>query len=704
MGGRSVIRIGTKVVYDGEVHTVAGLEGTTVRLRTPNDGLLLLATRELVGAEDFEVLDGEAPVDNGKGLVLDTAVLDSMPEAELRRAKELRAHLLEAITGYPSGDPEVPDQPAPRPEYDPEATLRERIAAKARELGVSESTLRKLKRRFEELDLPGLVDGRKGSRRPTSADRLDPRVREAILLVLDDLIPQSNVSRQQVIRRVRVMLAKEHGEEAVEMPSRATLYRALEQLARGRGTFGAAKARRSAANRPATTYRRFRATRPGEVVLIDTTSLDVFAADPLTLKWVPVDLTLAIDLYTRSILAWRFTPRGTKGVDAALILRDIITPLTMRSGWPNRVRWPYHGVPEQVLFGPFGEEEPAGRPMVFPETVVVDHGLVYESEVFRSACKLLGISVQPARPYAPTDKSQIERTFRTIRQSLLENLPGYKGPDVWSRGERVEEAAYYFLEEIEEIFARWVVCYWQDRPHDGLRLPGEPRATMSPNEMYELGLATAGFVAVPPSQDLYYELLPIAWRRIVHDGTSVAGLRYDGDALNEHRNRDSNYGGTRRGKWPVRYDPRDHSRVYFRDSQEGGWHGLRWIDAPTNIRPFGDTLLSHAKGLLRARGDDPRSSKRLAGMLEEIFERVDRDMEIDPKERRALADAFMRGPQALRDRDEGELVPEEEEAEEDAGWDIDPSEIKGFRVHGDGVECVDEPHEVDEETEGWWNA
>ena len=39
-------------------------------------------------------------------------------------------------------------------------------------------------------------------------------------------------------------------------------------------------------------------TRPGEYVLLDTTRLDVFAMEPVTLRWVRRELTIAMDLYS----------------------------------------------------------------------------------------------------------------------------------------------------------------------------------------------------------------------------------------------------------------------------------------------------------------------------------------------------------------------------------------------------------------------
>jgi hypothetical protein len=50
----------------------------------------------------------------------------------------------------------------------------------------------------------------------------------------------------------------------------------------------------------------------------------------------------------------------------------------------------------------------------------------------------------------------LERLFRTLRQSLLEHLPGYKGPDVAARGKNVEGEAFYYVTELEQIIREWV--------------------------------------------------------------------------------------------------------------------------------------------------------------------------------------------------------------------------------------------------------
>ena len=158
----------------------------------------------------------------------------------------------------------------------------------------------------------------------------------------------------------------------------------------------------------------------------------MFAIDPFTFQWVGLDLTAALDVCTRSILAFRLTPFSTQGVDLALLLSDLLSPTPMDGRWPADVPYPYCGVPENLVLRAF--ELPPGtplapRPTVRPGTVVIDRGRNYQSVVFMAACEQLRINVQSARPYRGSDKGWIERLFRTMRERLLESLPGYTGPE-----------------------------------------------------------------------------------------------------------------------------------------------------------------------------------------------------------------------------------------------------------------------------------
>ena len=66
------------------------------------------------------------------------------------------------------------------------------------------------------------------------------------------------------------------------------------------------------------------------------------------------------------------------------------------------------------------------------------------------------------------DKPTCERFFRTLREGLIQHLPAYKGPDIYSRGEHVEDAAFLFLHELEDIIAEWIALVYHRSRQDGL--------------------------------------------------------------------------------------------------------------------------------------------------------------------------------------------------------------------------------------------
>ena len=109
----------------------------------------------------------------------------------------------------------------------------------------------------------------------------------------------------------------------------------------------------------------------------------------------------------------------------------------------------------------------------------------------QSVCAKMEISLQPARPHTPTDKSPLERWFRTLSQALLVALPGYKGSDVHSRGLEAEDGAFYFLGELEAIIREWVQLY-HCVPRQGRRALGPeiPAWTWSPgHSCWNTGIA-----------------------------------------------------------------------------------------------------------------------------------------------------------------------------------------------------------------------
>ena len=397
-------------------------------------------------------------------------LLDSLPAADRGELAVRLRHLREALTGYASGTPAAAGPGEPRPEYDPSLPLLDRYQAKAAELGVSSADGAAVGG-----GAAGLRPGR-DRRRPQPAGRRPAgRGRRALAgmcrLVLAEHTEASRPTKELVLRpglgpagrrarrghRARAGTAPRSRGAGGADPRHATR------------SPGSTKGKRSIAARPQGVYGRLRPTRPGEYLLLDTTPLDVFAMEPVTLRWVRCELTIAMDLYSRAITGLRLSPVSTKSVDAALVLFEALRPGSRQHTSGGLL--PYAGLPDLVVAG----DGTAGLAGVAAETVVVDHGKIYLSDHLLSVCQRLGISVQPARPLTPTDKAAVERFFRTLSEGLLAALPGYKGPDVYSRGADPEGCAYFFTNELEQVVREWISGIYHRRVTCRAGRPGGAR-------------------------------------------------------------------------------------------------------------------------------------------------------------------------------------------------------------------------------------
>ncbi|MCX5357255.1 Mu transposase C-terminal domain-containing protein [Streptomyces sp. NBC_00124] len=523
-------------------------------------------------------------------------------------------HVMEVLTGYRLGSSELALEGEPRPDYAPGVPMLHRYAAKAAELEVGESTVRRWVAAVRKSGPAGLV-----SERPVRnvLDRADSRWVEMARSVLSGHVKSSRPVRKLVLLEIEERLAKEHGRGGVPIPAKTTGYELLRELARGTSAFeGSTKGKRSIANRPQGVYGRLRATRPGEYVVLDTNRLDVFAMEPVTCRWVQCELTVAMDLYSRVITGLRLTPVSTQSVDVAGVLFETVRPREALGDDSEPL--PYCGVPSTVVVDAEKLVDRDGQPLlpsVAAETVVFDHGKVYVSNHIQSVCTKLGISLQPARPYTPTDKP-VERWFRTLNQGLLAALPGYKGSDVHSRGEAVEEEAFFFLDELEAVIREWITRIYHRRPHRGLCVPEVAGLELSPLEMFEHGVTRAGPLQIPARPHLALEFLEEERTTIQHYGVELHGLRYNGDALNDYRNQPSPFRGVNAGKWPIAVDRGDITKVYFQDPRTHWWHTLHWEHAPALNGPVSREALVYARRLAARTHRFPDVKRALVELLE----------------------------------------------------------------------------------------
>jgi transposase InsO family protein len=611
---------GSRLAFDGEVVEVVQFEGTYVTLRDARNRWRSLSVACLLSqARPLEAPSNDQPDAAG-------VLLASLSESEQAALTERAGHIREVLSGYRSGTHEMPRPGEPRPQYDPARLMAERQTAKANELGVSDRTIRRWMRAYRESGEAGLLDERRISGRHPA---LDPRWEEACRLALANKVGASTPTATAVIRLVNAELDQQYGPGVVPRPSIATAYRHLARLTKGTNALkGSASGRRSIADRPKGVYGRLRAMRPGEYAILDTQDLDVFAMEPITCRWVRAQLTVAQDLFTRCITGLRVTPVSTKAVDVAGVLYQTIVPQPAPPDWPEEACWPYHGVPQQLVFTEEGRLP--GVPVCPPETLVIDHGKAFLSAHVISVCTRLGISIQPAQPKKPTDKPTCERFFKTLREGLIQYLPAYKGPDLYSRGEKVEDAAFFYLHELEMVIREWVALVYHRKAHGGLAVPEWPHLKLSPNQMYEIGVAKAGLLRIPASPELAYEFLKVIPRSIQHYGVEIDGLRYNGKGLRGYYNTKSPYGGTLAGKWPIHVNPDDVRCVYFQRPDDGKWYRLDWEHAAGLGTPFSGEAAKYARRLAAQQGRqaDPEAA------LGELLARWDQGMVTGPQERR----------------------------------------------------------------------
>ncbi len=521
---------------------------------------------------------------------------------------------MEVETGLP---PDAGPGVVPRPEYDPAVcSLLQRERAKAAELGVSLRTVEYRRARYVAQGLWGLVDQR-ATRAWEATGRADARLIAVARQVIDAETHASTGTRGRLIRRVVKAVEDTYGPDVVPLPGKTTFYKLIEALSTGRHTFASAVTRRQTANRPEGVFSPTFAARPGEQVQIDSTPIDVMVLLDTGMP-VRADLTIAVDVATRTICAAVLRPVGTKAVDAALLLARMLVPEPMRPGWSTALRMSASRLPHARLLDVDARMElAAAKPVIVPDTIVIDGGKVFVSDTFTRACARLGVSVQNCRPGTPTDKGIVEATFAAINTLFCQHVAAYTGSNTTLRGSDVD--AVWTLPDLQDLLDEWLLCGWQARPHDALRDPYFPRRSVSPNDKYAALVAAAGYLPLTLSGEDYLELLPVTWRAINDYGIRLDYRTYDSPELGRWRRQHSGI-TAKRGLWEVHYDPYDLSQVFVRTQE--GWVTAPWTHLPMVAAPFADFTWRHARKLAAQAGRDDTSETEVARVLDELLTRA----------------------------------------------------------------------------------
>jgi len=665
------LSVGTALLLEGTQWQVLVFEPSTGRVVLGGSGgqQQVTTVRALVNHSDCWPAGGTTPVP-AHSQRRQRSGLEDLTSHQRELAGIRYAHLMEVEYGYRSGSALHARPGEPRPGYDPQTTtVTGRRHAKvaeiegigideARMLGLDHLSVRTLRRwavSCRQSGIAGCIDGH-WLRRSNGHYLMTGQLREAIFAVRADGLHRSRTSMATKEKLVRQYVLDRFGAGVVQVPSYWTLRRIWTEW------FGPGGARqkylRSAAKLPLT-GEHVVIHRPGQVVALDTSPLGVMVCEHVFGEPVAASLTLAIDLYTHSLVAFRLTLVSDTSVDVAMLLRDVMMPLPLRADWGEDMEWPYPGIPASVV-ADFAGHQVAGLPFFAPETVTVDHGSVYKNHHLTEVQRVIGANILPSRVMRPTDKQAVERAFSAIQSLLLEMLVGYRGIDVADRGADPQGDAVLTLAQAEHLIATWIVKIWQNRQLGEYAPAWDPGTRHSPNSLFSAAMAQGGFALQVPAPELYYQLLPVHHVKIHGNrGVKVKGLWYDGEALNDFRSGTSPQGGAHKGKWKIRRDPRDRRYTYFCDPCTHQWHTLTWTGLPADgqVPSFSDIRADELLRTARAAGLTPRSDAELLPLLLDLVGGlipVDAwPTQLSKPQRTALARESVQGGQAAADRPAG---------------------------------------------------
>lgn len=609
----------------------------SVVLRAPGDNTISVVGLDwLVLHEDRRVIDvGPQVTAKQARRVTSLDLLDDSKRAVLDRRV---AHMLEAETGYKSGSANdaLPDEP--RPEYDPllvKKVTQRRLNKVADLAGTAEemslATLLRLRREYQQGGLAACVDGRdiRGLRGRYS---VDVKVFEAIKAVYAENLDDSNLNVSAFVDLVKDRVERDHGRGVA--PGTSTLRTVINEMYRPSELTGKAKHRRTAIKPGPDGFGFLKVTHLGEYVAFDAWDIDELLANTIFEDAIRGRLILGLDLFCLSPVSVRVTTVAESAEDYVICLREVFSPKVWDERWPERAKWAYVGLPENIVSDLIGTSA-AAMPFVGLENVVNDHGSPFKSLIGRQAVEAMNANLVPARRFRPTDKAHVEGIFRAIKTMLVQYLLAYKGSDVSERGADVQSKVSITASEMENLIRLWIIRHYQNHEIRGKKPSWCPEGKFSPNGLYSIGLAQTGVPALAPSA-LRYEMLTSAFATVRNRGIDFHGLIYDGPALSPYRKVPSKIGGLAKGRYMIRYDKYDMNRIYVQNpAKPEEYATVWWVNAdPDNHVPFSD---AHAIALNKAAKDQKVSPYDKDTLRRILFDEV-------------LADVAHRGNRRERNR------------------------------------------------------
>lgn len=454
-------------------------------------------------------------------------------------------------------------------------SLAAREALKAAELTaltgmpVSAATVKRLRLRYRREGLAGLLDGRSLKAR-SPYGRTDPRIVEALRALIgedDGALP----SQRELADAVRTQLDA-NGEGEVALPSLATLGRLVRTLLAERGRVGWGRGSMPPQH-------------PGHLVVgIASVEMDMAARDAAG-GMRRVEMTVAVELATRSIVTARVHPSGLEPFDHAALLRHVLTSPVLTAS---------HG----------GDEDRANsasstgdRLIVVPGRIELERAGEEDEQHFLRACARLGISVVASVRQGGAHKVAHEAARKFAAVAVQANR---------ARSDpRAANGAVTFT-YLQHLLDAWSRRVWQRSPHPELATSDLTTLRLSP----EKALARRNQALVPialTTQELI-AMLPRREREVLDSSVRLNGLSYRHPALTAWR-------GERR---EVRFDPFSPAYIWIR-SGELGYLKLSLLTG-SDPRPAGELMPIVSTPFRYVSAASPRAGSAIGARAGELQE------------------------------------------------------------------------------------
>jgi putative transposase len=401
------------------------------------------------------------------------------------------------------------------------------LAEAAAALGVSDRWLRKLLERFRrEPRISTLLPDPGG--RPRGHATLSPAVET---IVSDQIANFYATAERPSLMELVDAIHRACRQAGLPLPTRKTISRRVRN-ADPKTLVTKREGRKAARDRYGAVEAHFvPSDRPLGLIQIDHTRVDLIVVDevyrePIGRPW----LTMAIDVFSRIVVGYYLTLEAPSSLSVSMCMTHVCL---------DKGPW----LAERGI----DAEWPGG----LPEAIHLDNAAEFHAEALVRGCEEHGIIINYRPVATPHYGGHIERLIGTT-MGEVHLLPGTTFSNVAEKGKYDSaKAASLTVAELDLWLARQIAVLYHGSPHRGL------------DERTPLGVWREAVEAgAHPRPVLYQEalrldFLPFELRRPRRDGIELFRLSYWHDALPAIAARSD-------VKLPVRYDPRDMSRVWLR--------------------------------------------------------------------------------------------------------------------------------------------